>query len=73
MYAHIGRKDFFAFGFPVCVMNIVHQGNVLLHDHSFYELVYIENGVAMHTWDKTPQCSHRALFLSFLRDRHIHI
>lgn len=53
MYTHIGREGFFAAGFPVCVMNIVHQGNVLLHDHSFYELVYIENGVAMHTWDES--------------------
>jgi AraC-like DNA-binding protein len=50
MYTHIGREGFFPSGFPICIMNIVHQGNVFLHDHSFYELVYIENGVAMHTW-----------------------
>jgi len=33
-------------------MNLIHQGNVVQHDHSFYELVYIENGFAMHTWEK---------------------
>ena len=51
MSNHTGRGDYFSSGYPICIMNIVHQGNVLLHDHAFYELVYIENGFAMHTWD----------------------
>jgi len=46
---HLDSVGYFNSGVPVNVLSMEHNGRVSLHDHQFFELVYIKNGFAMHT------------------------
>lgn len=40
---------------PVLVMNAEHHAKTSLHRHEFFELVFIERGVALHSFDGSTQ------------------
>jgi AraC-like DNA-binding protein len=49
-------SDYFEEGLPpVFVMNAEHHDKVSLHSHEFYELVFIERGVALHSHENSTQ------------------
>ena len=47
--------QFFGLDFPLVVIKNNQQGEIGLHRHEFYELVYIDQGVSLHSYEKQTQ------------------
>jgi len=55
-YNRILTNEYFEPGMPpVFVTSDKHHGNVSLHNHEFFELVFIERGVALHSHEGNTQ------------------
>jgi len=54
--SHIHNSEYFEPGMPpVYVTSDKHHGKVSLHSHEFFELVFIERGVALHSHEGNTQ------------------